>query len=55
MGARVSTEFVCVPALEKKSDVPYNIDGDPVSPGPMHASIIQRGLRVYCLTGSELR
>lgn len=55
MEARVATEFKCVPSLDKKVDVPYNIDGDPVPPAPMHASIIRKGLRVYCLTGQELR
>ena len=46
--ARICREFKCVPVLETKSDVPYNIDGDPVVPAAMHAAILQRRLRVYC-------
>lgn len=49
MTARIATEFKCVPVLDKKGDVPYNIDGDPVAPQPMHATILNRALRVfYC-------
>eukprot|EP00048_Salpingoeca_helianthica_P005630 m.89768 g.89768 ORF g.89768 m.89768 type:complete len:759 (-) comp13673_c1_seq1:46-2322(-) len=55
MTARIATEFKCVPVLstdkdkDKKGDVPYNIDGDPVPPQPMHATILNRALRVfYC-------
>ena len=57
MDARIATEFKCIPELREgtrdkgdrpeKPDVPYNIDGDPVAPAPMHARIIRQGLRVF--------
>eukprot|EP00047_Mylnosiga_fluctuans_P023539 m.139911 g.139911 ORF g.139911 m.139911 type:complete len:857 (-) comp9621_c0_seq5:187-2757(-) len=49
----ITSEFKLMP-LEgaRGSDIPYNIDGDPVEPSSMHVKILNQRLRVYCLPRS---
>ena len=68
MTARVAKEFMCFPytfdpSLSKKQQeeclargpVPFNIDGDPVTPAAMHALILNRAIRIHCMSGTETR
>lgn len=44
------TEFKILP-LEgaRGSDIPFNIDGDPVDAAPIHVKVLHQRLRVFCL------
>jgi diacylglycerol kinase family enzyme len=46
----VCTEFKLTP-LEgaRGSNIPFNIDGDPVDACPIHVRVLHRRLRVFCL------
>eukprot|EP01147_Barroeca_monosierra_P010898 gene10898-2973_t len=43
----ITSEFRMSPRNDKANTIPFNVDGDPVSPGDIHVKVLRQSMRVF--------